>query len=80
MSYSIEEHESEWIVYADGVAVLRCAEMKIAFEIVNVARERLVQSDPPCPVRPERSPPLVPDGKEEVTTDLPQCLHDPQTP
>jgi hypothetical protein len=67
MSYLIEKRESEWVVYAHGVPVLRCAERSMALEVMQVALECLSRpgSELAPAVRTHRSPPLAPE--EEVS-------------
>jgi hypothetical protein len=71
MSYSIEKHKSEWVVYAHGAAVLRCAEMSMALEIIQVALECLAQPKPRFPpaVRAHDSPPLAPEDEAPAGPD-----------
>jgi hypothetical protein len=71
MSYSIEKHASEWVIYAHGTAVLRCAEMNMALEIMQVALECLTQPKPPLgpAIRAHYSPPLAPEDETPAARD-----------
>ena len=42
MPYAIEKLDSEWVVFAGGAAILRCAEADMALEITRMARDRLM--------------------------------------
>lgn len=41
MFYAIEKQGAEWIIYAQGVAILRCEQADIALEVAQMAQERM---------------------------------------
>ena len=45
MLYAIEKHGAEWIIYAQGVAILRCAQADVALEVAQMAQERMQSPD-----------------------------------
>ena len=47
MLYAIEKHGAEWIIYAQGVAILRCDQADIALEVAQMAQERMQSPNPP---------------------------------
>jgi hypothetical protein len=63
MFYVIEKRDSEWIVLAHGVAILRCADADMALEIVQIAQEQLRATDGALAAVP--APPVAPEPDEE---------------
>ena len=45
--YAIEKHGAEWIIYAQGVAILRCDQADVALEVAQMARERMLAPSRP---------------------------------
>lgn len=46
VTYGIEEHEGEWVVYVHGFAILRCAQPDVAQEVVRMAQALLGETEP----------------------------------
>ena len=46
MSYRVEKCNDEWLVYAHGTAILRCAQPDVAQEIVRLAQALLGEAEP----------------------------------
>ena len=46
MSYRVEKRNDEWVVYAHGTAILRCAQPDVAQEIVRLAQALLGEAEP----------------------------------
>lgn len=46
MAYRVEKHDDEWVVYAHGTAILRCAQPEVARDIVRLAQALLGEAEP----------------------------------
>lgn len=76
MFYVIEKRDSEWIVLAHGVAIMRCADADMALEIVQIAQEQLHRAGSgPAEVPCIRAPSVTPQQETAAPEQTPDLQH-----